>query len=43
MVAELYRFPGDGAPPDPSGQLGYYGVAVYEGKPGEGSPRLFDP
>jgi tetratricopeptide (TPR) repeat protein len=43
MVAELYRFPGDGAPPDPSGQLGYYGVAVYEGEPGEGSPRLFDP
>jgi tetratricopeptide (TPR) repeat protein len=43
MVAEVYRFPGDGAPPDPSGQLGYYGVAVYEGEPGEGEPRIFDP
>ncbi len=43
MVAEIHRFPGDGAPPDPSGQIGYYGVAVYEGEPGEGTPRLFDP
>lgn len=43
MVAEIHRFPGDGAPPDPSGQIGYYGVAVYEGEPGEGTPRIFDP
>jgi tetratricopeptide (TPR) repeat protein len=43
MVAEIHRFPGDGAPPDPSGQLGYYGVAVYEGEAGEGEPRIFDP
>lgn len=43
MVAEIHRFPGDGAPPDPSGQLGYYGVAVYEGEPGEGTPQIFDP
>jgi tetratricopeptide (TPR) repeat protein len=43
MVAEIHRFPGDGAPPDPSGQMGYYGVAVYEDEPGEGTPHLFDP
>lgn len=43
MVAEIHRFPGDGSPPDPSGQMGYYGVAVYEDEPGEGTPRIFDP
>ncbi|GAB4195949.1 MAG: hypothetical protein OHK0013_02670 [Sandaracinaceae bacterium] len=43
MVAEIHRFPGDGAPPDPSGQLGYYGVAVYQGEVGDGEPRILDP
>ncbi len=43
MIAEIYRFSGDDAPPDPSGQIGYYGVAVYEGEAGEGTPRIFDP
>lgn len=43
MVAEIYRFPGDASPPDPSGQFGYYGVAVYPREVGEGTPRLFDP
>ncbi len=43
MITEIYRFPGDGSPPDPSGQMGYYGVAVYEDEAGEGTPRIFDP
>ncbi len=43
MVADVYAFPGDRSPPDPSGHFGYYGVAVYQGEPGEGTPRLFDP
>lgn len=43
MVAEIWEFPGDRVPPDPSGHMGYYGVAVYEGEVGEGDPRIFDP
>lgn len=43
MVADVVRYPGDRAPPDPSGQLGYYVVAVYPGSAGEGEPRYFDP
>lgn len=43
MLAEAWEFPGDGAPPDPSGHFGYYVVAVYEGEPGEGEPHLYDP
>lgn len=43
MVAEIWKFPGDRVPPDPSGFLGYFGVAVWEGDVGEGDPRVFDP
>jgi len=43
MVAEAIRFPGDRTPPDPSGQLGYFVVAVYEGDAGQGEPTYFDP
>jgi tetratricopeptide (TPR) repeat protein len=43
MVVEIYRFPGDDAPPDPAGHFGYYGVAVYDGEVGEGDPTLYDP
>jgi len=43
MVAEIWAFPDAGAPPDPSGHFGYFGVAVYEGEAGEGDPRVFDP
>ncbi len=43
MVAEAIRFPGDRSPPDPSGQLGYFVVAVYPGEAGEGEPAYFDP
>lgn len=43
MVAEAIRFEGERRPPDPSGQLGYYVVAVYPGEPGEGEPSYYDP
>ncbi|MDQ3033096.1 MAG: tetratricopeptide repeat protein [Myxococcota bacterium] len=43
MVAEVWRFPGDRAPPDPSGHFGYYVAAVYDGDVGEGEPHLYDP
>lgn len=43
MVAEAIRFPGDRSPPDPSGQIGYFVVAVYAGEAGEGEPTYFDP
>jgi tetratricopeptide (TPR) repeat protein len=43
MIAEAWEFPGDRAPPDPSGHFGYYVVAIYEGEAGEGDPHLFDP
>ncbi len=43
MLAEAFSFPGDGAPPDPSGHLGYYVVAVYPGEVGQGTPTLLDP
>lgn len=43
MVAEAYGFPGERTPPDPSGQLGYFVVAVYEGEAAEGTPQFFDP
>ena len=43
MVAEIWAFPGDRRPPDPSGQIGYFGVAVWEGEPGEGTPTVLDP
>lgn len=42
MVAEAIRFAGERTPPDPSGQLGYFVVAVgFRG--GEGEPTYFDP
>lgn len=40
MVAEAIRFPGDRSPPDPSGQVGYFVVAVEVGR---GEPLYFDP
>ncbi len=43
MVAEIWSFPGDRRPPDPSGQMGYFGVAVYDEEAGEGTPTLYDP
>ena len=43
MIADIYAFPGDRSPPDPSGHFGYYGVAVYPNEPGEGDPKVFDP
>lgn len=43
MLAEAFSFPGEESPPDPSGRLGYYVVAVYPGDVGEGAPTLFDP
>jgi tetratricopeptide (TPR) repeat protein len=43
MIAEAWAFPGDLAPPDPSGHFGYFVVAVYEGEAGQGTPALYDP
>ncbi len=43
MVAEAIAFEGERRPPDPSGQLGYYVVAVYPGEAGVGDPTYFDP
>jgi len=40
MLAQAWAFPGDGAPPDPSGHFGYFVVAVPQG---EGEPHLYDP
>lgn len=31
MVAEVYGFPGDRTPPDPTGHFGYFGIAVPVG------------
>lgn len=43
MLVEIYRFPGDDAPPDPAGHFGYFGVAVYDAEVGEGDPTIYDP
>jgi tetratricopeptide (TPR) repeat protein len=43
MVAEAFAFPGDRSPPDPSGHLGYFVVAVWPGEVGQGAPTLLDP
>lgn len=43
MVADIYAFPGDRTPPDPSGHFGYYGIAVWQGEPGRGEPTILDP
>jgi len=43
MVAEVWGYPGDRRPPDPSGRLGYFGVAVWDGDV-EGDPStILDP
>jgi tetratricopeptide (TPR) repeat protein len=41
MVAEAYAFSGERSPPDPSGRIGYFILAVYGGK--GAAPDLFDP
>ncbi|MBX3273330.1 MAG: tetratricopeptide repeat protein [Sandaracinaceae bacterium] len=43
MVAEAIRYEGDRSPPDPSGQFGYFVVAVYDGEAGQGEPTYYDP
>jgi tetratricopeptide (TPR) repeat protein len=43
MLAEAWKFEGDPRPPDPSGQIGYFVVAVYEGEVGQGEPTYLDP
>jgi tetratricopeptide (TPR) repeat protein len=43
LVAELPELPGERAPLDQSGYLGYFVVAVYEDEPGVGTPRFYDP
>ncbi|MFK7990315.1 MAG: hypothetical protein AB8I08_30115, partial [Sandaracinaceae bacterium] len=43
MVAEAIAFPGDRTPPDPSGQFGYYVVAMYPNGAGEGDPAFSAP
>lgn len=43
MVAAIYAFPNERTPPDPSGHFGYYGVAVYRGDVGQGTPTIYDP
>ncbi|MCA9532124.1 MAG: hypothetical protein KC593_00535 [Myxococcales bacterium] len=43
MLAEVWKFEGDRRPPDPSGQIGYFVVAVYAGDVGEGEPTYLDP
>ncbi len=43
MVAEVWEFEGDRAPPDPSGKLGYFAVAVYPQEVGQGDPVILDP
>jgi len=45
MVAEIAGFPEARAPADPSGKLGYYGVAVFpEGEPDpKATPTVLDP
>ncbi len=43
MVAEAIRYEGDRSPPDSSGQLGYFIVAVYDGDAGVGEPTYYDP
>jgi hypothetical protein len=43
MLAEVWKFDGDRRPPDPSGQIGYFVVAVYAGDAGQGEPTYLDP
>ncbi|HEY2732475.1 MAG TPA: hypothetical protein VGI70_00745, partial [Polyangiales bacterium] len=41
MLVEIYRYPNERAPLDPSGRLGYYGVFVGDAEHNAG--RVFDP
>jgi tetratricopeptide (TPR) repeat protein/rubrerythrin len=43
MLVDIYDWEGARTPPDPSGHLGYYGIAVYDAEPGEGTPHVYDP
>lgn len=43
MLAEVSAYPRQRTPPDPSGRVGYYVVAVYADDVGEGTPVLLDP
>lgn len=43
MVAEVWEFEGARAPSDPSGTLGYFVVAVYDGSGSEEPSAYFDP
>lgn len=43
MLAEAYTYRGERSPPDPSGRIGYYTVAVYPDDVGEGDPLILDP
>ncbi len=43
MLAEVWKFEGDRRPPDPSGQIGYFVVAVYANEVGQGDPTYLDP
>jgi len=42
MVAEVWEFEGARAPADPSGMLGYFVTAVYDGTDSEEPSRYFD-
>ncbi len=43
MLTAIYAFPGDKSPPDPSGEFGYFGIAVWKGDVGKGKPVVLDP
>lgn len=42
MVAEVYGFPNERSPADPSGRFGYFVAAAYEGETTTGEPKVFD-
>jgi hypothetical protein len=42
MVAEVWGYPNERRPLDPSGQVGYFAVAVYADEPGQGEPTFVD-
>ena len=43
MVSEVYAFDGDRRPPDPSGHIGYYGIAVAKDADAPDATEFFDP
>lgn len=43
MLAVVESFPGERTPTDPSGYLGYYAVAVFDGEAGHGTAHIYDP